>query len=55
MGSALILSLLTFALSYAIIFKDDFKKEDIDKVVPVLSIIFLIILIVSILNTFTKG
>ena len=49
-GGAIILTIVTFLLVYAVVFKDDFKKEDIDKVTPFLAVIFIIVLVFNILN-----
>jgi putative flippase GtrA len=54
-GGAIILTIVTFLLVYAVVFKDDFKKEDIDKVTPFLAVIFIIVLVFNILNMITKG
>ena len=34
MGSAILMTFITFIVTYTVSFKDDFKKEDIDKVMP---------------------
>lgn len=54
-GGAIVLTIVTFLLVYAVVFKDDFKKEDIDKVTPFLAVIFIIVLVFNILNMITKG
>lgn len=54
-GGAIILTIVTFLLVYAVVFKDDFKKEDIDKVTPFLAVIFIIVLVFNILNMIAKG
>lgn len=51
MGAAILISALTFVLVYITTFKDDFKKEDIDKVTPFLVGIALLIIITSILSS----
>lgn len=54
-GGAIVLTIVTFLLVYAVVFKDDFKKEDIEKVTPFLAVIFIIVLVFNVLNMITKG
>lgn len=54
MGGSLVLALLTFIIVYIITFKNDFKEEDINKVTPVVAVVFLIVLILNILTMIAK-
>ena len=50
MGSALLLTLMTFIVIYVAVFKDDFKTEDIDKVTPFLAVATILVFIIFILS-----
>lgn len=50
MGGPLLLSIVTFMIVYAVRFSNDFKKEDLDKAVPFLVIVFIIILAFNMLS-----
>ena len=54
MGGSLVLALLTFIIVYIITFKNDFKEEDINKVKPVVAVVFLVVLILNILTMIAK-
>ena len=53
MGSALLLTLMTFIITYVVVFKNDFKTEDIDKVTPFLAVIAILVFITFILSNLT--
>lgn len=50
MGSALLLAIVTFIIVYVVVFKDDFKKEDIEKVSPFLLIIALLSFLIFLMS-----
>lgn len=54
MGGSLVLAFLTFIIVYIITFKNDFKEEDINKVTPVVAVVFLVVLILNILTMIAK-
>lgn len=55
MGGPLLLSIITFMIVYAVHFSNDFKKEDLDKAVPFLVVVFIIILAFNMISLITSS